>query len=263
MSPHGEVIERKVKHHQPAADAEAPVALLLPKEAVAIGAVWNEPRVVPIKTQDGAIRDIQCRRHYKLTKVKDNVATIEVSYQVLSPIDPYIESQLVQRLMKGTAKFDLVRGRIVSQQYGRRRAHPRLRRPRQHDAPPHANERKNDRAHRRSRQPALGAGDASIRFSTSRILADFSFSIAWVGTREFWPAFQILSLSFSCGKRYKMACQTCTCCSFSGSHFIAKKAPRGFARYYLGSAFDRHCSPICSDHASKYLVEALQSPRFA
>jgi hypothetical protein len=116
MTPRGEVVEREIKHHQPAADAEAPVTLLLPEEPVAVGDTWNEPRTVPVTTQDGATRDIQCRRHYKLAKVAGGVASIEVSYQVLSPIDPSIESQIVQSLMKGTAEFNIDQGRIVRQQ---------------------------------------------------------------------------------------------------------------------------------------------------
>lgn len=115
MTPQGEVVDRDVKHHQPAADTEAPVTLLLPKDPVAVGDSWNEPRTVAVKTADGAKRDIQTRRHYVLQKVANGIASIEVSYQVLSPVDPAIEAQLVQRLMKGVAKFDIERGRLVSQ----------------------------------------------------------------------------------------------------------------------------------------------------
>lgn len=115
ITPHGEIIEREVKHKQPAADSEAPITLLLPEKPVAVGDTWNEPRTVQVRTQDGATRDIKTRRHYKLAKVSEGVANIDVSYQVLSPVDPSIEAQLVQRLMKGTAKFDLEQGRILSQ----------------------------------------------------------------------------------------------------------------------------------------------------
>lgn len=116
MSPRGELVEREVKHEQPAADTEAPVTLLLPEGPVAVGDSWNEPRTVPVQTADGAKREIQTRRHYELIKVASGVATIEVSYQVLSPIDPTIEAQLVQRLMKGTVRFDIDAGRVLSQE---------------------------------------------------------------------------------------------------------------------------------------------------
>jgi hypothetical protein len=48
--------------------------------------------------------------------VQHGIATIEVTYQVLSPIDPPIEAQIVSRLASGTVRFDVDRGRIVSQQ---------------------------------------------------------------------------------------------------------------------------------------------------
>jgi len=115
MSPRGEVIDREVKHRQPAADTDAPVTLPLPPEPVAVGDPWNEPRTVSVQTQDGAKRDIQTRRRYELTKVAHGIASIKVAYQVLSPVDPTIEAQLVQRLLKGTVKFDIQAGRIVSQ----------------------------------------------------------------------------------------------------------------------------------------------------
>ncbi len=115
MSQRGDVIDRNVKHRQPAADTEAPVTLLLPEGPVAVGDTWNEPRAVPVQTADGAKREIQTRRHYELAKVANGIASIDVSYQVLSPVDPAIEAQLIQRLLKGTAKFDIERGRILSQ----------------------------------------------------------------------------------------------------------------------------------------------------
>ncbi len=115
MSPRGEVIGREVKHRQPAADNEAPVTLMLPDGPVAVGDTWNEPRTVAVQTADGAKRDVQTRRHYELTKIANGIATIDVSYQVLSPIDPAIEAQLVQRLMNGSVKFDIQLGRVVSQ----------------------------------------------------------------------------------------------------------------------------------------------------
>jgi hypothetical protein len=58
---------------------------------------------------------IHTRRHFKLTAVADDIATINVDYQVLSPVDAHIESQLVQRLMDGEVRFDIGSGRVVSQ----------------------------------------------------------------------------------------------------------------------------------------------------
>src|SRR5690606_18973126 len=117
MTPQGKVVDREIKHPQPASDAEAPVALRLPEDKVKVGDTWDEAQTVSVKTPDGANRDIQTRRHYKLLKVAHDVAEIEVTYQVLTPIDPKIEAQLVQRLMKGVAKFDIKAGRVLSQTY--------------------------------------------------------------------------------------------------------------------------------------------------
>ncbi len=115
MKPNGKVMSRDIKHKQPAADTEAPIATLLPEKPVKVGETWDEPRKVAVSLKDGGQRDIEARRHYKLASVKDGIATIEVAYQVLQPVPPEIEAQLVQRLMKGSIEFDIERGQVVAQ----------------------------------------------------------------------------------------------------------------------------------------------------
>ncbi len=117
MTSRGEIKAREVKYQQPGADAEAPIALLLPGKPVKVNDTWDEPRTVSVKTKDGAVRELKARRLYKLLKVEDGIAEIEVTYQVLSPMDPVMESQLVQRLMKGVVQFDLALGRPISQHF--------------------------------------------------------------------------------------------------------------------------------------------------
>jgi hypothetical protein len=115
MTPRGKVVSHNVKHHQPAADEDAQVVVRLPDQPVAIGTTWDEPFDVTVQVESGGTKSIQTRRHYKLIDVASGIASIEVTYQILSPIDAKIESQLVQRLMKGTVRFDIDKGRIDSQ----------------------------------------------------------------------------------------------------------------------------------------------------
>lgn len=115
MTPRGEVLDREMKIHQPAADPTAPVAVRLPDGPVKMGDTWNEQVDVTVQMRSGGTKAIETRRHFKLASVEHGIATIETSFQVLSPVDPYIEAQLVQRLMKGNVQFDLEKGRVVSQ----------------------------------------------------------------------------------------------------------------------------------------------------
>jgi hypothetical protein len=115
MTPRGKIVSHNVKHNQPNADKDAQIVIRLPDEPVAIGTTWDEPFDVTVNIDDGGTKSIQTRRHYELLSVANGIATIEVTYQVLSPIDAKIESQLVQKLMKGTARFDVDQGRIDSQ----------------------------------------------------------------------------------------------------------------------------------------------------
>ncbi len=116
MTPRGEVVRRKWKVHAPKNEENAPVTLRLPDESVAVGDTWDEPHDVKVTLETQATKVIQTRRHHKLANVSHGIATIEVTYQVLSPIDAFVEYQLLQRLMGGEVRFDIDAGRVVSQQ---------------------------------------------------------------------------------------------------------------------------------------------------
>jgi hypothetical protein len=115
ISPMGEVLKREVKHPHAGQDGDLPITMLLPAEEVPVGFKWDEPHQVFVETKDQK-RRIDTRRHFELESVQNGVATIKMTYQVLTPVDAEIESQLVQRLASGHIRFDIERGRILSQQ---------------------------------------------------------------------------------------------------------------------------------------------------
>lgn len=115
ITPTGKVVEREVLHHQPAADPDAPVAVLLPEQSIAIGDTWDELRDIKVKLQDNNSKTVQTRRHFKLKNVQTGVAVIEVTFQVLSPINEQIEAQLAQHMMEGEIRFDINAGKVLSQ----------------------------------------------------------------------------------------------------------------------------------------------------
>jgi hypothetical protein len=117
MTPRGEVVNHKMKYQQGPTEPDTQITVRLPDSPVAIGATWDEPFDINVAMQSGGTKSIQTRRHYKLADVTNNVAAIEVTYQILSPMDSEVESKLVQRLMKGTVKFDIAKGRVTSQEY--------------------------------------------------------------------------------------------------------------------------------------------------
>lgn len=112
----GKIVQHQRKVRNQGAEEDAPIVLRLPEEPVAIGDTWDEPFEVLVKLQKGGNKTIQTRRHHKLSDVKYGIATIEVAYQVLSPIDAPVEVQIVQRLMNGRVSFDIAKGRIIGQQ---------------------------------------------------------------------------------------------------------------------------------------------------
>jgi hypothetical protein len=116
VTPQGKVVRRDLKVRNQGAEDDAPIVLRLPEQKVAIGDTWDESFEVQVKLEDKSDKVLQTRRHHKLTDVKTDIATIQITYQVLSPIDAKIETQIVQRLMEGEVKFDIEKGHVVSQQ---------------------------------------------------------------------------------------------------------------------------------------------------
>ena len=117
MNPKGKIIHRVERHIQPGGGSDTPMAIPLPAQPVAVGHVWSEPHDIVITLQDGQTRKISTRRRFELKNVAENVATIGIDYQVLTPVqDPAVEAQLVQNLYRGEMRFDLKAGRPISQQ---------------------------------------------------------------------------------------------------------------------------------------------------
>jgi hypothetical protein len=116
ITPQGKIVRRESKIRNQQTEDDAPVVLRLPEKYVAVGETWDEPFEVQVKIKDGGTKMISTRRHHKLSDVKNGVATIDVTYQVLSPIDAQIETQIVQKLMEGQVRFDIRKGHVISQE---------------------------------------------------------------------------------------------------------------------------------------------------
>ena len=115
ITTHGKVLNRQVKIQNQGSKDDAPIVLRLPDNPVEIGDTWDEPFDVKVTLPKGLSKSVKTRWHHKLADVKNGIATIEVTYQVLSPTDAGVELELVQRMMTGQVQFDIAKGRIVSQ----------------------------------------------------------------------------------------------------------------------------------------------------
>jgi hypothetical protein len=111
----GEVKRRDVKHKQPAADPHESIVVPLPKDPIAVGESWAAPQNITVNMPEGGAKSLEARRKFTLESVENGVATIATEFQVLSPTTPAMDGQLAHRLAKGAIRFDLKRGRIISQ----------------------------------------------------------------------------------------------------------------------------------------------------
>ncbi|NOY43517.1 MAG: hypothetical protein GXP26_16985 [Planctomycetes bacterium] len=117
ISPSGEIVKREEKHPQPPATDDMPITLQLPKKPLAVGQQWDATYDVTAERKSGAKLKVRTRRVCTLKQVKTGVATIFVEYQILTPVSAFTEAQLVERLSKGTVRFDIKRGRVISQKF--------------------------------------------------------------------------------------------------------------------------------------------------
>ena len=115
MMPSGKVVKRTIKHRQPAADPHEQITFLLPEKAIAVGESWIQPQEIKVNLSEGGTKTIEARRKHTLKAVKNGIAVINTEFQVLSPTSPAIDGQLAHRLVKGEVRFDMEKGRIVSQ----------------------------------------------------------------------------------------------------------------------------------------------------
>lgn len=114
ISPIGEVIARDKDFRCPLLGI-GDITIALPTQPLSIGAQWHVPRELHVRLDNGGYKTIKVRELYVLEKVSAGVATISLITQPLTPVnDPAIEAQLVQQLSKGTIKFDIDNGRLIS-----------------------------------------------------------------------------------------------------------------------------------------------------
>ncbi|MCY2988318.1 MAG: hypothetical protein NTY19_10715 [Planctomycetota bacterium] len=116
ISPAGRIVDRK--------DAKAQfnpgigeLTIPLPEKAVSLGQQWSTEGELMVRLPDMQIKRVKTRQLYTLEKVETGVATIAIQTQILTPVtDPRVQSQLIQRIKRGTVKFDVDAGRVKSQQ---------------------------------------------------------------------------------------------------------------------------------------------------
>ncbi len=115
IDPSGKILKREKKNQLSVDNVNAQVVMPLPKEAIPAGESWSVPLEITVMLEDKETKLINARNRYQLDKVEDGVATISVE-TVIPPLnDPKIRAQLIQRLTRGTVRFDLKAGRVLSQ----------------------------------------------------------------------------------------------------------------------------------------------------
>jgi len=116
MNDRGKILKRQEKRLQPGS-ISTQMTMPLPDHPIAVGETWTSPIDIEVSLKDGTPKKIQTRQKFTLERVMDDLATIGVESQIMTPVnDPAIEAQLIQRLSAGTVRFDITAGRVIGQQ---------------------------------------------------------------------------------------------------------------------------------------------------
>ena len=116
MDGQGKIVDRK-NHVETFDFGTGGLVVPLPEDPVKVGSTWSVPRTLRVRIEDGSIRAVSTRQHYKLRRIQTGVATISVETQILTPgIDARARSQLVQKMSRGEIKFDIDAGRVLSKE---------------------------------------------------------------------------------------------------------------------------------------------------
>jgi hypothetical protein len=117
IDPRGEELERDEQGGTKASLGMGSIAPAFPEEPIAVGDSWPVFREVKARTQEGEVKRIKIRELYTLEKVKTGVATLSLRSTHLTPIrDESLRAQVIQQLNKGTIRFDIDNGRLLSKQ---------------------------------------------------------------------------------------------------------------------------------------------------
>lgn len=113
----GQEIKREDRGGTKASLGMGSLAIAFPEQPIAIGESWPVFREVKARTEEGVVKPIKIRELYTLEKVKTGVATLSLRSTHLTPIrDESLRAQVIQQLSKGTIRFDLDNGHMISKQ---------------------------------------------------------------------------------------------------------------------------------------------------
>jgi hypothetical protein len=117
IDPTGKLLRREKKNQIGVDNLTAQIVVPLPEGPVSVAEPWSVPLDVPVSLDGtpGNTKSVTVKNRYQLEKVEDGIASISVQ-TILPPLnDPRIRAQLIQRMTKGTIRFDINAGRVLSQ----------------------------------------------------------------------------------------------------------------------------------------------------
>lgn len=90
----------------------------LPEEAIEVGHEWVERIPAKVTVSKYLTNTVVLLRKFKLESVENNLATISVKTDLLTPLDdPKLLAQLIQRTPRGSFVFDIDQGLIASRTF--------------------------------------------------------------------------------------------------------------------------------------------------
>ncbi|MDR2440555.1 MAG: hypothetical protein LBE12_14430 [Planctomycetaceae bacterium] len=112
----GKTSKKPLRIYSGSTSTENRIVIPLPKEPVAVGDSWSAVIPVEIKQSNGTVKKINARQEFTLFRVHSGIAVIKFVTQILTPLTPKEESQILDKFSSGKMELDLDAGHFIRQE---------------------------------------------------------------------------------------------------------------------------------------------------
>lgn len=112
----GETKKKSALRPYSAENRENRIVIPLPEKPIAVGEHWDIDMPIEIKQPEGTVKKVSARQRFTLDGVRTGIAKIKFVSQILTPLDPKEESQILDKYSRGSLTLDLDVGHVISQE---------------------------------------------------------------------------------------------------------------------------------------------------
>lgn len=116
INPLGETKKKIALRSYGAAGEENRITVPLPDKPIAVGEHWDVDMPLELSQPDKTVKKVRARQRFTMESVKTGVARISFVSQILTPLEPKEQAQIIDRYSSGRVVLDIDAGQLISQE---------------------------------------------------------------------------------------------------------------------------------------------------